>query len=107
KPIAIFYKNLLRHGVKLAVVDGQLRVGGDLSNISGTYRDEIVRRKEHLIDLLGPPVPEPLQPYIGKVILLDDAVHAIGIANQMEIKLRQYPVQGGWLLFMPSSAAEA
>lgn len=105
KPIAIFYANLLRHGLRLAVVDGGLRVGGDLSNISPVYRDEIVRRKEQLIDLLGVDVPEPLAPYVNRIVSLRDAVEGMGIAEQMKIKLHQFPVQGGWLLFVKRNGA--
>ena len=101
-PIAIFYANMLWHGIRAKVVNGELRIGGDLSSVSPVYRDEIVRRSEQLIDLLGTPTPEELAPYIGKVIPLADAMEGIGIAKQMRVKLRQFPVQRGWILFMPS-----
>lgn len=100
QPIAIFYANLLRHGVTVKVAEGKLKIGGDLSRISPVYRDEIVRRKEQLIDLLGANVPQELKPFVNRVIPLASAEEGIGIANQMGIKLRQYPVQGGWMLFI-------
>jgi hypothetical protein len=62
-PIRIFYANLLRAGIKLKVVNTQLRVGGNTEVLSPVHRDEILKRAEHLIELLSPKVPEALRPY--------------------------------------------
>ncbi len=57
KPIRTFHKNLLRHGVELSVEDGQLKVSGNLENVSPAYRNEIVKRAALLIELLDDSSP--------------------------------------------------
>lgn len=98
KPIRIFYANLLRAGITLKVMNGQLRVGGATETLSPVYRDEIVKRAEHLIDLLSPEVPEALLPYFYRLVKMDELQDAIGIAERMGISLRTTPVNGGWLI---------
>lgn len=97
-PIRAFYANLLRSGITLRVVNGQLKVGGKLEILSPVYREEIAKRAEHLIDLLSPEVPEPLQPYFYRLLKVDELKEAVGIAEQMGISLRQTPVNSGWLI---------
>lgn len=101
KPIRIFLGNLYRHDVTLTVVDGKLKVGGKgLKNVSPVYRDEIARRAPHLVALLSPPVPEPLQPYMGRMIHVDEAEEAQRIATEIAENILLTPVNGGWLLLM-------
>lgn len=100
KPIIIFYANLLYQGFRVRVADGQLRVGGDMDKLSPAYRDEIMRRKEHLIELLSPPVPDELAPYFGRLISVDESIVASGIAERIDADTRLTPVNGGWLLTM-------
>jgi hypothetical protein len=52
KPIRTFHANLLRHGIKLSVEAGRLKVGGKLDNLSPAYREQIVKRAPFLIELL-------------------------------------------------------
>src|SRR5690606_34531422 len=98
KPILIFVGNLLYHGVSLSVSNGKLRVTGDNAKLSPVYRQEIVRRKEQLLELLSPEVPEPLQPYFGRLLRVDELVEALGIAEQLDANLQSTPVNGGWLI---------
>lgn len=97
-PIRVFYANLLRSGLTLRVVNGQLKVGGNMSILSPVYREEILKRAEYLIELLSPEVPEPLQPYFYRLLKVDELKEAVGIAEQMGISLRQTPVNMGWLI---------
>lgn len=98
KPIRIFYANLLRMGIKLKVVNGQLRVGGNAELLSPVLKEEISKRAEHLIDLLSPEIPVALLPYFYRLIKLDELRDAIDIAEQMGISLRTTPANGGWLI---------
>ena len=101
KPIRIFYANLLFHNVTVTVVNGALKVGGKgLKNVSPVYREEIARRAPHLIALLSPPVPEPLQPYMGRMLHVDDVEAAQEIANEMGVTIRPYPANGGWVMLI-------
>ena len=100
KPIRIFYANLLRSGITLSVANGQLRVGGNLEILSPVYREEILKRADHLIELLSPEVPAELQPYFYRLLKVDELKEAVGIAEQMGISLRQTPVNMGWLIEM-------
>ena len=97
-PVRIFYANLLRMGITLRCVNGRLKVGGNMEIMTPVLKAEIVKRAEHLIDLLSPDIPEPLQPYFHRLILVDEVKEAVGIAEQMGISLRQIPVNGGWLV---------
>jgi hypothetical protein len=98
KPIRVFYANLLRAGIILRVVDGQLKFGGKTEILSPVYREEIIKRASHLVDLLLPEVPEVLRPYFYRLISVNELRDAIGIAETMGISLRQTPVSGGWLI---------
>lgn len=100
KPIVIFYANLLRHGITLRVVDGQLRVGGATGSLSPVYRDEISRRAEHLTALLSHPVPDELASYHGRLLNVSDTVPVLGTAEQIDADVRLTPVDGGWLMTM-------
>lgn len=103
KPIRIFLSNLYRHNVTVTVVDGTLKVGGPgLKNVSPVYRDEIARRAPHLIALLSPPVPEPLQPYMGRMLHVDEAEEAQRLATEIAAQIVLTPVNGGWLMLMRS-----
>jgi hypothetical protein len=97
-PIRVFYANCLRSGLTLRVVNGKLKVGGNMEILSPVYREEIIKRAEQLIDLLSPEVPEPLQPYFYRLLKVDEVKEAVGIAEQMGISLRQTPINGGWLI---------
>lgn len=98
RPIRVFYANLLRMGIKLRAVDGELKISGRKDLATPVVREEIIKRAEFLIELLSPEVPEALQPYFYRLIKVDEVKEAVGIAEQMGISLRQTPVNGGWLL---------
>jgi hypothetical protein len=100
KPVKVFLGNLYFLGVKVRVVDGQLRITGDTAKLSPAYREEIVRRSEQLIDLLSPAVPEELRPYFSRLISVDEVVDAMGIAERIDAHLLTSPVNGGWLCVM-------
>ena len=103
KPIKVFLSNLIRHGVKLTVVNGALRVGGiGLKSVSPAYREEIARRAPQLTELLSPPVPEPLQPYMGRMLHVDEAEEAQRLATEIAAHIVLTPVNGGWLMLMRS-----
>lgn len=97
-PIRIFYANLLRAGLKLRVVNGQLKVGGNTEILSPVLQEEIIKRAAQLTELLAPEVPEALRPYFYRLIKVNEVKEAVGIAEQMGISLRQTPVNSGWLL---------
>lgn len=97
-PIKIFLANLLFAGVTLAVVDGKLRVGGKTSILSPVYRDEIMKRKEHLIDLLSPVPPPSLRAYCYRLLKVRHLQEALNIAAQERIEVWHLPVNGGWLI---------
>lgn len=98
KPIRIFYANMLRMGIKFKVVNGQLKVGGNTEIMTPVLQAEIVKRASHLIELLSPEVPEPLEPFFYHLIKLDELEEAIGIAESMGVSLRTTPANGGWLI---------
>lgn len=97
-PVRIFYANCLRSGLTLHVINGKLKVGGNMEILSPVYREEIIKRADHLIELLSPEVPEPLLPYFYRLLKVNEVKEAVGIAEQMGISLRQTPVNMGWLL---------
>lgn len=98
KPIRIFYANMLRIGLKLRVVNGQLKVKDTQGIMTPVLQAEIVKRAEHLIELLSPEVPEQLQDYFYRLLKVDELRDAIAIAEIMGISLRTTPVNGGWLI---------
>lgn len=98
KPIKVFLGNLLYAGITLAVVDGKLRVGGNTSILSPVYRDEITKRKEHLIELLSPVPPPSLRPYCYRLLRVPHLKEAINIAAQERVEVWHMPVNGGWLV---------
>lgn len=100
RPIKVFYSNLLRHGITVAVEDGRLRVGGQTDKLSPVYRDEIIKRKEQLIDLLSPPVPDELRRYFGRLLRVDEVVEALGVAERIDANLQATPVNCGWIVTM-------
>lgn len=102
--IEIFYANLLHIGVVCRVQDGALQVGGNVKALSPVYRDEIMRRAELLTELLAPAVPEPLQPYMGRMVRVGDVREAQGIANELGVAIRCVPVNGGWIVLMGGNA---
>lgn len=104
KPIRIFYANLLHIGVNLYVNDGKLRVSGNLDSLSPVYREEIVKRKDQLIELLSTRPPEALAAYFDRLIPLPELREALWIAEQNSIKVKALPVNGGWLLEMEQKA---
>ena len=53
KPIRIFHKNLLRHGIRLNVEDGRFQVRGNIENLSPVYREEIIKRAALLVEILA------------------------------------------------------
>jgi hypothetical protein len=100
KPIRVFYANLLQHGVTLHVVEGALQVRGNTRSLSPTYREEIVKRKDHLIDLLSVQPPEELESYFGRLLTLSELKEALWTAERLQVKVRATPVNSGWLLEM-------
>lgn len=104
KPIKIFYANLLHCGVELSAEDGRLYVDGNTEALSPVYRDEIVKRKAHLIEMLTPAPPSELEPYFGRLLKLNELTQALGVAEQMQARVDATPANGGWLLTMPKVA---
>ena len=101
KPIRIFYANLLRIGITLRVVDGVLRIGGNGREfLSPAYREEIERRAPQLIELLSPPVPEPLKPYAGRLLSVYETEVVTEIAAAIDAHITPFPANGGWVLLM-------
>lgn len=98
KPIRVFYANLLRIGIKMRVVNGQLKVKDTQGIMTPVLQEEIIKRSEHLIELLSPEVPEQLQDYFYRLINVSELKDAIYIAEAMGISLRGTPVNGGWLI---------
>lgn len=98
KPIRVFYGNLLRVGIIIRANNGTLKVGGNRELLTPVLKEEIAKRAEHLLELLSPEVPEPLEPYFHRLISVDEVKQAVGIAEQMGISLRQTPVNSGWLI---------
>lgn len=97
-PIRIFYSNLLHIGIKLRVKDGKLRISGKIDLLSPVYRDEIIKRSTHLIDLLDVVPPEELEPYYFRLLSVNELTDALRIAERMQIEVKSLPVNGGWLL---------
>lgn len=102
-PIRIFYGNLLYIGVKLRVKDGQLRISGNIEALSPVYRDEIQKRKEHLIDLLDVTPPEELAPYFFRLLKVTELTEALRIAERIQVGVKSLPVNGGWLIELEKS----
>ncbi len=100
KPIKIFLGNLYYIGITVAVEDGRLRVGGQTDKLSPVYRDEIIKRREQLIDLLSPPIPDELRRYFGRLLRVDELVEALGVAERIDANLQATPVNGGWIVTM-------
>lgn len=98
KPIRVFYGNMLRIGIRLRVVNGQLKVKDTQGIMTPTIKEEISKRAEHLVDLLSPEIPVALEPYFYRLIKLDELKDAIAIAEIIGISLRTTPVDGGWLI---------
>jgi hypothetical protein len=61
-------------------------------------QEEIIKRADHLIELLSPEVPEELQQYFYKLIKVNELQEAIRTAEILGISLRSTPVNGGWLV---------
>jgi hypothetical protein len=100
RPIKVFLGNLYYQGITVAVEDGRLRVGGQTDKLSPVYRDEIIKRREQLIDLLSPPVPDELRRYFGRLLRVDELVEALGVAERIDANLQATPVNGGWIVTM-------
>ena len=98
KPVKVFYANLLVLGIKLRVDSGKLFVEGNVDVLSPVYRGEIIKRKQHLVELLTPEPAPALTPYFGRLLRLDEVKQALGIAEQMQTRIDALPVNGGWLL---------
>ena len=102
-PIRIFLSNLYRIGITLRVVDDKLRIGGaGRATLSPVYRAEIVRRAPQLIELLSPPVPEPLKPYAGRLLSVYEMEDATKVAAEIGANITPFPANGGWVLLMRS-----
>ena len=100
-PLRIFYANLLYLGVTLHVEQGRLCVGGGKSKaLSPAYREEIIKRKEGLIEMLSQTPPAELAPYFGRLIRVEEVPAAQLVADVCDVKVRATPVDGGWLLEM-------
>jgi hypothetical protein len=100
KPLVIFYANLLRHGITLHVVDGALQVRGNTKSLAPAYREEIIKRREHLITMLSVQPPEELESYFGRLLMLPELKDALWTAERIKVKVRATPVDSGWLLQM-------
>lgn len=100
KPIRIFFANLLAIGITFKVVNGQLKVGGNMQIMTPVLQEEIIKRASHLIELLAPEVPVELEPFFYRLLRVDELKEAIRVAEVLGISLRQTPVNGGWLIEM-------
>ncbi len=100
KPIVVFYANMLKIGIRLRVVDGQLRVKDTQAIMTPVIRAEIEKRADHLIELLSPTVPVELQPYFWRLITVKEVVEVMGIAERIGVDVRQIPCNGGWIMLM-------
>lgn len=100
KPVVTFYANMLHIGLKIKVVNGQLKVGGNTDLVTPVLQGEIVKRAEALVEMLKPPVPEPLQPYFGRLITVTEVIEVMGIAERLQVGIKTTPVNGGWLCLM-------
>ena len=98
KPIRIFLANMYRIGIKVRVVNGQLKVSDTRGIMTPVLKEEIVKRADHLIELLSPEVPEQLHPYFYRLLKLDELKEAIHTAEIIGVSLRTTPVNGGWLV---------
>lgn len=98
KPIRIFYANMLRIGVICKVHNGQLKVKDTQNIMTPVLQEEIIKRADHLIELLSPEVPEELRQYFYKLLKVDELQEAIRTAEILGISLRTTPVNGGWLV---------
>ena len=104
RPIRVFLANLYRSNVTLRAVDGVLRIGGPgRANLSPAYREEIVRRAPQLLELLAPPVPQPLQPYVARMLTVTEAEEAQRVATEIAAPITLTPANGGWLLLIRGS----
>lgn len=99
-PIRIFYANLLKMGITLRVVDGQLKVGGRKDLVTPPLRDEIKRRASHLVDLLEVAPPEEMASCFDRLLTQKELVAALNTAEFLGVKVDSLPVNGGWLLTM-------
>ena len=98
KPVRIFYANLLHSGLVLRVDSGKLIVDGNVDILSPVLKDEIIKRKQFLIDLLTPAPVEDLIQFFGRLLRLDELRQALRVAEQVKTKVDATPVNGGWLL---------
>jgi hypothetical protein len=99
-PIRVFYANLLRSGLELRVdsATGKLLVDGNIDILSPVYKEEIIKRKQFLVELLTPEPVEELAPYFGRLLRLDELKQALATAEQVKANVDATPVNGGWLL---------
>ncbi len=100
KPIVVFYANMLKIGIRLRVVDGQLRVKDTQAIMTPVIRAEIEKRADHLIELLSPTVPVELQPYFWRLITVKEVVEVMGIAERLQVGVKTVPANGGWVALM-------
>jgi hypothetical protein len=98
KPIRVFYSNLLSMGLDLHVDHGRLTVDGNVDILSPVLKEEIIKRKQFLIDLLTPAPVAELAPYFGRLLRLDELKEALRLAETIQAKVDATPCNGGWLL---------
>lgn len=103
-PIKIFYSNMLHIGLKLKVVNGELKVGGNMEIVTPVIEEEIVKRAEHLIDLLTPAPCVEMARYFGRLLTLDQLKVALNAAQQLQEPVDAFPVNGGWILVTSKTA---
>ena len=100
KPIRVFYANLLYAGVTCKVKDGKLIVAGKTGQLSPAYREEIIKRKAQLMELLAVEPPEELEEYFGRLLKLTELKSALWTAERIKARVKATPCNGGWLLEM-------
>jgi hypothetical protein len=103
-PIKIFYANMLRIGVTFELVDGRLRVGGNLDIMTPVIQDEIIKRREHIVDLLTPAPSAEMASYFGRLLTRDEVLTALNTAKFLNEAVDALPVNGGWLLTTDKNA---
>lgn len=97
-PVKIFYANMLKIGITFTVQDGQLKVGGDRTLLTPVIKEEIIKRKDHLIDLLTPPPSPEMASHFGRLLTLDELKTALHTADFLQERVDSFPVNGGWIL---------
>jgi hypothetical protein len=97
-PIRAFYINMLKLGLTFSAANGQLKVGGNKELLTPVVRAEIVKRAEHLADMLTPAPHVAMTDYFGRLLKLTELTDALKLAERIGERVDAFPLDGGWLL---------